>query len=139
MPCFFPQMDFGCLVNEIGKNLFPIQLLCTGSFIVFLKHWDKLFRKFPGKVHRAIHDPGIRASDLNFGNRPFFIGSQTPFRSSSFLIYRAVPGTTFIHVKHIAAQPVVRREKIRISAFQIITGVIYGGERVFAAVFRIIN
>ena len=99
---------FSCRsIQQVCQNLFPVHLLGSGGLIIFFQHGEKLLGKFPGKVNRSVHDPGIRAAYGHSGEQPLFAGLQAPFRGGAFHIYRRIPCAALVCMVHVFADPVI--------------------------------
>ena len=98
----------------LDQHILPVKLLCARSLVILFQQRQKLFGKYFRKEHWPVHNPGIVPADLDMRNASFLIIGKTPLRSISFHIRRSIPGTTFIGVEHIVAQPVIRRKNVHI-------------------------
>ena len=107
--------------------------------IIFFKDREELFRKLFREEHRTIHDPGVRAADLNAGEQSLFARLKTPFGSLAFHKYGRVPSAAFISVVHIIPHPVVGREKICVSSDKTFAGAVECCQSVLIVVFRVIE
>ena len=76
---------------------------------------------------------------MDIGDQSLLIIGKAPLRGLAGHVYGRVPGTAFVGVVHIPAHPVIRGEEVHVLSGKYLSGMIEGGQRIFAEVFWIVE